>query len=78
MQGTQVRILVQEDSTCLRATTTEAYVPQLLKPACPRAWALQEKPPQWEAHAPQQSSPHSLQWKLVQSNEDPMQPKINK
>ena len=31
-----------------------ARVPQLLKPACPGAHALQqEKPPQWEACAPQ-------------------------
>ena len=38
-----------------------AHVLQLLKPA-PRARALQqEKPPQWEAHTPQQSSPCSPQ-----------------
>ena len=38
-----------------------AHVLQLLKPVCSRARALQqEKPLQWEAHAPQ-SSPHSLQ-----------------
>ena len=37
-----------------RATTTEARAP--------RAHALQqEKPPQWEARAPQQSNPRSLQ-----------------
>ena len=31
-----------------------AHVPQLLKPSCPRAHALQqEKPPQWEACTPQ-------------------------
>ena len=72
MQGTWVRSLVQEDSTChgaakpvhhnywactlepmshnywsLQATTTENHMP--------RARALQqEKPPQWEACAPQQ------------------------
>ena len=51
MQGTGVRSLVREDPTCRRttkpvATTTEACVP--------RARALQqEKPLQWEAHAPQ-------------------------
>ena len=40
-----------------------AHVLQLLKPACPRARALQqEKAPQWEAWAPHlASSPHSLQ-----------------
>ena len=34
-----------------------------LEPACPRVHAAQqEKPPQWEAHAPQlESSPHLLQ-----------------
>ena len=32
-----------------------AHVPQLLKPAAPRVCApQQEKPPQWEARAPQQ------------------------
>ena len=39
------------------------HAPQLLKPAHPRAHALQqEKPPQWEARAPQwrvASAPHS-------------------
>ena len=46
----------------LGATTTEACVP--------RAHAVQqEKPPQWEAHAPQlEKSPHS--------NEDPKQVKM--
>ena len=91
MLGTQVRALVQEDTTCHGATKPVchnywacalepvshnywAHVPQLLKPtrsracvpqllslraatteACvPRAHApQQEKPSQWEAHAPQ-------------------------
>ena len=54
-----------------------AHVPQLLKP---RAQALQqEKPPQWEARAAQESSPCSLQLeKSPCSNHDPAQPKINK
>ena len=67
MQGTRVQALVQEDSTCHRATKpvrhnqcTRARKPQLLCPrtttteACaPRARApQQEKPPQWEARAP--------------------------
>ena len=40
-----------------------AHVLQLLKPAGPRAHALQqEKPPQWETRTPQlESRPHSLQ-----------------
>ena len=52
MQGTQVRALVQEDPTCRGAAkpvrhnywarTPRAHAPQ------------QEKPPQWEARAPQQ------------------------
>ena len=60
MQGTQVQSLVRENPTCRRATkpvchnywspsatTTETHAP--------RAHALQqEKPPQREAHAPQQ------------------------
>ena len=67
MQGTQVRALVWEDPTCRGATKPvrhnyRACEPQLLSPhattteACaPRAHALQQgKPPQWEAHVPQQ------------------------
>ena len=40
-----------------------ACMTQLLKPMCPTAHILQqEKPVQWEAHAPQlESSPHLLQ-----------------
>ena len=78
MQGTWVRVLVQEDPTCCRATkpmchnywacalepTSHSYwarAPQLPSPRAattearvPRARALQrEKPPQWEACAPQ-------------------------
>ena len=53
MQGARVRALVQEDPTCRGATKPMcrnywACAPQLLKPA------RLEKPPQWEAHAPQQ------------------------
>ena len=56
-----------------------AYVPKLLKPAGPKACALQqEKSLQWEAQAPQlESSPCSLQLdKSLSSNVDPAQPKI--
>ena len=41
--------LMQEDSTCCRATMSlcsRAQEPQLLKPTRPRARAPQEKPPQ--------------------------------
>ena len=61
--GTQVQSLVQEDSTCLRATKPMchnywALMPQSVKPMHPRIHAAQEKPPQWESHAPQlESSP---------------------
>ena len=49
-----------------------AQKPQLLKPACPRACALQqEKPPHWEAHISQLE-------KSLPNNQDPAQPKINK
>ena len=54
---------------------------QLLKPARSRACALQqERPPRWEAHAPQpESSPCLPQLeKNPRSNEDPAEPKINK
>ena len=63
MQGTRVQSLVREDPTCrgatkpcatttepvlysLWATTTEAHAPRARAPQ-------QEKPPQWEARAPQ-------------------------
>ena len=39
------------------ASEHRAHVPQLLKPACPRACAPhKEKPLQWEAHMPQRQS----------------------
>ena len=70
---TWVRSLVWDDSTCptpppgqLSPCTAStgptshrpwAHEPQPLKPACPRAWALQqEKPQQSEARAPQRES----------------------
>ena len=66
MQGTRVWALVWEDPTCHRATKPVSHnywacEPQLLSPhattteACaPRTRApQQQKPPQWEAHAPQ-------------------------
>ena len=52
---TQVKSLIQEDSTRHRTTKPVchkywAHVLQLLKPMCPRACApQQEKPPKWEA-----------------------------
>ena len=63
IQGTRIQALVQEDPTCRgatkpmhhnywacalepQATTTEARVPRARAPQ-------QEKPPQWEAPAPQ-------------------------
>ena len=67
MQGTRVRSLVREDPTCCGATKLLSLLsrtrePQLLSPRAttteahaPRPHALQqEKPLQWEAHAPQQ------------------------
>ena len=63
MQGTQVRALVREDPTCHRATkpVRHNYWACALEPTShttetrgPTACALQqEKPPQWEACAPQ-------------------------
>ena len=73
MQGTQVLSLVQEDSSCHRATKARiqqllslhsgAQELQLLKPCMPGAHVLQqEKPPRQEADIPQlESSPYSLQ-----------------
>ena len=57
MQGTQVQSLVQKDPTCCRIlnpcmTATE--------PTLPSVHASQEKPPQWEAPAPQQERLPSL------------------
>ena len=56
-----------------RAPTTEACAPRARAPQ-------QEKPPQWEAHAPQQRvAPAHRNWrKHARSKEDPTQPKINK
>ena len=58
-----------------------AHMPQLLKPVCPRAHALQKgRPPQWEARAPQVAhSPQSPQpQKSPRSSEDPVQPQMKK
>ena len=73
MQETQAQSLIQEDPTCLGETkamgsqllSPGAWITEptvtLLKPACPRACASQEKPLQWEAQAPQlESRSHSL------------------
>ena len=64
----------------LLSLCSRAGKPQLLKPARPRAHTRQEeKPPQWEAQAPQLgSSPCLLQLqKSLHSNEDPVQSEIN-
>ena len=70
MQGTWVQSLVQEDPTCRRGTkpVCHNYWVCAQEPrghsywsAHSRAGARQEKPLQWEARAPQQSSPHSAQ-----------------
>ena len=64
-----------------RSRNYGAHVPQLLKPACTRTHALQQKkPPQWEACTLQlESSPYSLQLeKSPHGNEDSAQSKINK
>ena len=59
MQGTRVRALVRKDPTCHGATKPMhhnywARKLQLLKPAGLEHASQQEKPPQWEARAPQQ------------------------
>ena len=62
MQGTRVRAPVQEDPTCRGATKPmrHNYWACALEPASHNYWARvpgarapQEKPPQWEARAPQ-------------------------
>ena len=88
MQGTSVPSLVWEGPTCCGAAKPVCHkywacVLQIVEPMCPRAhcWAplQQEKPPQWEAWAPQlESSPglpqtekaHVQQWR-------PRQLKVN-
>ena len=53
---------LQENPTCHGATKPVSYnywacMPQLPKPVGPRAHDLQkEKPPEWEAHTPQQTA----------------------
>ena len=72
VQGTRVRALVWEDPTCRGATkpVSHNYWAWALEPTNHNYWAhvprarapQQEKPPQWEAHAPQQRvAPCSLQ-----------------
>ena len=65
MQETQVQSLVREDSTCHRDAKPMYHNYRAHQP---RAGALQqEKPPQWEAHAPQlESSPRSLRLEKAQ------------
>ena len=57
-----------------------ARVPQLLKPAHLEPMLCNERPPQWEAHALQRrvAPAHRNYGKPMRSNEEPMQPKINK
>ena len=70
MEETGVWSLIWEDSTCslarapqLFSLCSRAWELQLLKPSSPRAHApQQEKPLQWEAHAPElDTNPNSLQ-----------------
>ena len=71
MPGTQVRFLVQEDSTCHEAT----------KPMSHNYWACapqQEKPLQWEARALQQSSPCSPQLEKAHAKQQRPSTVINK
>ena len=89
MQGTRVRALVREDPTCSGATKPMhhnywACALELMShnywARAPRARApQQEKPPQWEARAPQRrvALAHHSYRKPMHRNEDPMQPKIN-
>ena len=61
----QVWSLVQEDSTFCRAVKPVLHNYWV---SMPRACALQEKPLQWESHAPQpESSPCSQQRESVQA-----------
>ena len=64
----------------LNPTSSRGPQPQLLESTCVKSAPQQEKPPQWEAYAPQlESSPHVSQLeKAAQSTEHPGQPKINK
>ena len=81
MQETQVRSLIQEDSTCCGTTKPGPQNHQAcaLEPESHNHWCppglesalRQEKSSQWEAHAPQLE-------KSLWSNKDPAQPKINK
>ena len=58
VQGTRVWCLVWEDSTWCGAT--KAHVPQLLKPACSRARALQQES---SPLSPQLEKTHAQQWR---------------
>ena len=78
MQGTRVRALVWEDPTCRGAAKRMSH----------SYWACasgacappQEKPRQWEAHAPRwRVAPARCSWRgPSHRNEDPTQLKINK
>ena len=84
MQETWIPSLSQKDPTShgetkLMCCNYWAHALQLLKPTASAHALQQEKPPQWETHAPQlESSPWTPQLdKVVRSNEDPAQPNIN-
>ena len=90
MQGTRIQSLVREDTTCHRSAKPMChnYWACALEPERHNYWAqarrarapLQEKPLQWEAHAPQRRVAPSCRnyRKPARSNKDPMQPKIYK
>ena len=73
MQGTWVRALVREDPTCRGAPKPmrHNYWACAPEPASHNYWAhvprvrapQQEKPPQWEAHAPQLEKACAQQWR---------------
>ena len=71
MQGTRVQSLVQEDSTCFRATALlyHSCWPPALKPTKCNYWSSCTR--EWPSWSPQPE-------KAPGSNRDPVQPKINK
>ena len=74
--GSQVRALVQEDPTCCRATKPVSHnywvrVPQLLKPTRLEPVLHNKRRHPMRSLCTAKSNP-------TRSNEDPMQPKINK
>ena len=91
MQGTRVQSLVWDDSTCLRTTkppqlpnlSSRVPEPRLPKPLCPRAHALQQEKPATTMRSPgtvtsDTPAHHSYREKPLCTNEDPVQPKMEK